>query len=348
MSGGVDSSVAAALLNESGYEVVGVFLRVWEPPFSAHNKPCNWQEERRWALRAAAHLGIPLETLDLSQEYEREVVERMLDGYARGRTPNPDIWCNRAIKFGAFLDYARSQGAQYIATGHYTRNEDGLLKMSADSEKDQTYFLWTLTADDLAHVLFPIGGMTKREVREKARELGLPNAEKKDSQGVCFIGDFDVKDFLASRISVEEGKVLNESGKVIGSHPGALLFTLGERHGFTVTEKSPHDASLYVIAKDITVNTITVSPRPLQSRGAVKKVSLEETSWINGAPEPGKTYCARLRHRGELIPVKVTEVKLQSDRSLTSVSLAKPVLVATGQSCVLYDGDVCLGGGIIT
>ena len=335
MSGGVDSSVAAALLKGKGYDIIGVFIR-------AYNL-CDWQEERRWALRAAAHLGIPLETLDLSREYEREVVERMLREYERGRTPNPDIWCNRAIKFGALWDYARAQGAQYIATGHYAENCDGELLMSADAEKDQTYFLWTLTRDDLAHVLFPIGAMTKQEVREKARELGLPNAQKKDSQGVCFIGEMDVKDFLASCIVVEEGRVLDERGRVIGTHPGALLFTLGERHGFTVTEKSPHDEPFYVITKDMSANTITVSPTPLRSRGAVKEINLEEISWVNAPPEIGKTYYARLRHRAPLIPSNVRHSV--SDILLT---FSEPVLAAPGQSCVLYDGSVCLGGGIIT
>ncbi len=339
MSGGVDSSLTAALLKESGHEVTGVFIRVWESPQAGR---CNWREERDWALRAAVSIGIPLETLDLSHEYEEEVVNRMLGDYARGRTPNPDIWCNRAVKFGAFWDYAHSRGAEYLATGHYAQTDGEHLLLSADAEKDQSYFLWTLTREDLSHILFPIGGMTKGEVRREAERRGLPNAEKKDSQGVCFIGDIDVKDFLRERIQVSEGSVLDEAGRTIGHHPGALLFTLGERRGFTVTDKTPYDTPLYVIAKDVEENTLTVSPTPLQSCSAVKEITLEAVSWVNELPKEGNTYHARLRHRGTL-----TEVRLESIGSLTSLTFSGPVLVAPGQSCVLYDGDRCLGGGIV-
>jgi len=336
MSGGVDSSLAAVLLKESGHEVTGVFIRVWESPQAGR---CNWREERDWALRVATAIGIPLETLDLSRDYEHEVVERMLTEYAHGRTPNPDIWCNRAVKFGAFWDYAHSHGAEYLATGHYAQTDGEHLLRSADFGKDQSYFLWTLTTQDLSHILFPVGGMTKVQVREEARKRGLPTAEKKDSQGVCFIGDFDVKDFLAERIGVSEGAVLDEEGRIIGHHPGALLFTLGERRGFTVTDKTPYDTPLFVIAKDIKKNTLTVSPTPLQSLGAVKEITLGELNWVNEAPEEGKLYHARLRHRGTL-----TEVRLRSPSSLI---FSEPILVAPGQSCVLYDGEVCLGGGIV-
>ncbi len=339
MSGGVDSSLAAALLKESGHEVTGVFIRVWE---SFQGSRCLWREERDWALRAAVSIGIPLETLDLSREYEEEVVKRMLEDYTRGRTPNPDIWCNRAVKFGAFWDYAHSHGAEYLATGHYVQTDGEHLFFSVDNEKDQSYFLWTLTREDLSHTLFPIGKMNKREVRAEAERRGLPNAGKKDSQGICFIGDIDVKDFLRERISVSDGVVLDEAGRVIGHHPGALLFTLGERHGFTVTDKTPYDTPLFVIAKDIKKNTLTVSSMPLQSHHAVKEITLEAVNWVDEPPRIGNSYHARLRHRGTL-----TEVRLQSCGDETSVTFLEPVLVAPGQSCVLYDKDRCLGGGIV-
>ncbi len=345
MSGGVDSSLAVALLKESGHDVTGVFIRVWEPPQAGR---CNWREEHDWALRVAVSIGIPLETLDLSHEYKEEVVNRMLGDYERGCTPNPDIWCNRAVKFGAFWDYAHSCGAEYLATGHYAQTDGEHLLLSADAEKDQSYFLWMLTREDLSHTLFPIGRMTKEEVRREAVRRGLPSAGRKDSQGVCFIGDIDVKDFLREHIQVGEGVVLDEAGHIIGHHPGALLFTQGERRGFTVTDKTPYDTPLFVIAKDVEKNTLTVSPTPLRSRSATREIILEAVSWVNEIPEVGNTYHARMRHRGTL-----TEVRLGSSRSETptgghtSLIFSEPVLVAPGQSCVLYDGDRCLGGGIV-
>jgi len=245
MSGGVDSSVSAALLKKAGYEVTGVFLKGWHPDWG----PCGWQEDRLDAMRVCAHLGIRFRDLDLSKEYKKEVVDYMIDEYKAGRTPNPDVMCNQKIKFGAFFDWALAQGANYVATGHYAEIENldienslkiknYKLKTSKDLDKDQTYFLWTLTQRELSRTLFPVGGMTKPEVRKLAKKFGLPTAEKKDSQGLCFVGKVDLPDFLSHFLKPKRGDVINESGEKIGWHAGAFSLTIGQRHGFTIIKKT--------------------------------------------------------------------------------------------------------------
>lgn len=342
MSGGVDSSVTAALLQEQGYEVHGAFIRVWEPASHESGRPllgaCDWRQERRDALRVAAHLGIPLETVDARELYKKDVVNEMLAEYTRGRTPNPDVLCNRSVKFEVLMDYACSISASKIATGHYARTEGGKLYAGVDTEKDQSYFLWGVSRELLSCTLFPVGAMIKKEVRDYALRAGLPNATKKDSQGICFIGPVDVKDFLRAFITVEKGEVLNEEGKIIGSHPGALLFTLGERHGFTITDPQARKTPLYVVGKNVERNTLTVSPVPLPQEENAQEIKLERTNWIGEAPQEGKEYSARLRYRASLTPLTI---------SSTTVTLSEPTLAASGQSLVLYDGDECLGGGII-
>ncbi|OGZ16792.1 MAG: tRNA 2-thiouridine(34) synthase MnmA, partial [Candidatus Lloydbacteria bacterium RIFCSPLOWO2_12_FULL_51_9] len=251
MSGGVDSSVAAALLKEDGYEVTGVFMRVWQPDFLT----CSRTDDREEAMRAAAHLGIPFLTFDFEKEYKEKVVDYMIAEYTAGRTPNPDVMCNKHIKFRMFLDKAREMGADMIATGHYVRlgrespkpkaqspnktqnpksqtNSKFQLLKGIDVNKDQSYFLWTLTQEQLKYCLFPIGEYVKPKVREMARKYGLPNAERRDSQGVCFIGQFPMKEFLKNYIPEEKGGVLDTGGNIIGVHDGARLYTLGARHGF--------------------------------------------------------------------------------------------------------------------
>jgi tRNA-specific 2-thiouridylase len=259
LSGGVDSSVTAALLKDQGYHVVGVFIRTWQPDFIE----CTWRDERRDAIRVAAHLGIPFRELDLEKEYKEHVADYMIDEYRRGRTPNPDVMCNREIKFGGFKKWALAEGADFVATGHYAevrQNKQGdyELVVSKDSEKDQTYFLWKLNQEDLKHILFPVGHLKKEDVRKLATKFGLPTAAKKDSQGICMLGAIDMKDFLRQYIDVTEGVVNNEGGKQIGVHPGSIFFTLGERHGFTITDKESIGKVFYVIAKDVTQNSITV------------------------------------------------------------------------------------------
>lgn len=341
MSGGVDSSVSAALLKKAGYEVVGVFIRVWEPAGFV----CNWREERRWARRVAAHLDIPLLTLDLSQEYKRRVVDYFISEYKAGRTPNPDVMCNKHIKFGVFYDWAMTQGADFVATGHYSQIIKNGFAISKDKDKDQTYFLWNLRTEQLPKILFPIGKYTKTEVRTLAKKFKLPTAEKKDSQGLCFVGKIDFKDFLKREINEKKGDVLNEQGKVIGHHYGVTFFTLGERHGFEIDTKSPEEKPYYIIAKDLKKNTLIVSNNPHRLRSERLEVELEKTNWIN-RPDSGKNLWGRVRYRQPLQKCQLTKIDFKKNEAI--VTFATPQLAVPGQSLVLYDKNICLGGGIIS
>lgn len=341
MSGGVDSSVSAALLKRAGHTVTGVFIKVWQPDWIE----CNWKEERIEAMRAAAHLDIPFITLDLEKEYKEGVIDYMIHEYQAGRTPNPDVMCNREVKFGAFWQWAKKNGADFIATGHYAQNTSNELHVSTDTEKDQTYFLWTLTKNDLEHVMFPVGHMKKDDVRKLARELELPNADKKDSQGLCFIGKVDVKEFLSRYIKSSPGNVVDSNDKVIGTHTGSVFLTIGERHGFTISAKTPNDRPYFVISKDIKGNTVTVSddPRGIET-SAGRRVRLENVSWVNEAPVVGDKVKCRSRYREALhscilIQLNGSNVTIEFDES--------PTAITSGQSLVIYSGDKCLGGGII-
>ena len=227
MSGGVDSSVAVAVLKEHGYDVSGVFMQGWTNP----NFECNWLSERQDAARVAAVLGIPFRVLDYSREYYERVVSYLISEYKTGRTPNPDVMCNREIKFGLFYKWAMEQGADYVATGHYVRRDGEKLFIAKDSNKDQSYFLWTLTPEIISHTLFPIGEYTKPKVRALARKYGLPTAEKKDSQGICFVGEGNIAHFLKDHIHATRGLIETASGRVVGEHDGVEFYTIGQRHG---------------------------------------------------------------------------------------------------------------------
>ncbi len=345
MSGGVDSSVSAALLKEQGFDVTGVFIKVWQPDWFE----CTWREDRLDAMRVAVELGITLITLDLEKEYKKEVVDYMISEYKAGKTPNPDVMCNQYVKFGGFFDWAMAQGADYVATGHYAqiKHADGKVQLvsGADQGKDQSYFLWTLTPHQLSKTLFPVGSMPKAETRRLAQKFNLPTAEKKDSQGLCFIGKVNIREFLTHYIKAERGNVLDEAGKVIGHHDGALFLTLGERHGFTITEKTPDDTPYYVTGRDIDKNTITVSHK--LSDGTLdiekKEYSLASVNWISGTPESRRVYTARVRHLGELLPCHIEPV----GPGEAEVGFITPLIVASGQSIVVYEGETCLGGGIV-
>jgi tRNA-specific 2-thiouridylase len=362
LSGGVDSAVSAALLKREGYEVTGVFIKAWTP----EGYPCTWKEDRRSAMRAAAVLDIPFITLDLEKEYKKEVVDYMIREYSEGKTPNPDVMCNKAIKFGYFLKFALGKGANFVATGHYARTlpfGEGRVGLgeSLDKNKDQSYFLWTLTQDQLKHVLFPVGSLWKEEVRKLAQKFDLPQATRKDSQGLCFLGKIDMKEFLSEYIPHKTGSVLNENGEIIGEHDGAVLYTIGERHGFRITKKGTEDTPMYVINKNMKDNTIVVAskiafsqkksvlkkvwPRATEeTRGLFEKhfysgVTLKETNWINGEPSKSKKYSARIRYRQTKVPCQVLGGRVVFEKSDLDIS--------PGQSLVLYDGEICLGGGII-
>ncbi len=370
MSGGVDSSVSAAILKDQGYDVVGVFIRTWHPDFLV----CNEEDERRDAMRVAAHLDIPFLTFDLADVYKKEVADYMISEYKAGRTPNPDVMCNKEVKFGAFLKKALEMGADYVATGHYAQvslNKNlkdfgafalGELKRGGsknlsnfslikgkDPSKDQCYFLWTLKQEQLKHILFPVGHLNKTAVRKLAKKYKLPVAEKKDSQGICFLGDIDLKDFLKHYIKEKRGKILLENGEEIGFHDGAVFHTLGERHGFTITKKGPNDSAYYIVGKDVKKNILVVSQNPSQPSpyqgegegGVIKK--LDNVNFISGIPNENKNYTAQIRYHGEFLDCKI---KI-TGKTTVEVIFEKPVLVAGGQSVVFYDKDICLGGGVI-
>lgn len=337
LSGGVDSSVSAALLKQEGYDVVGVFIKVWQPPFIA----CVSRDDRRDAMRVAAHLGISFKTLDLSREYKREVVDYMIAEYKAGRTPNPDVTCNKKVKFGAFFDFAMGEGAHYVATGHYARvrkTQEGLHELLAgvDKEKDQSYFLWTLTQKHLAKTLFPVGGYKKEEVRKLAGRFNLHTAGKKDSQGLCFVGKIDMPTFLRHFIREKKGAVLNERGEIVGTHEGAFFPTLGQRHGFSAPAASAHAPRLYIVGKDMKRNTLTVSPQPLMDDR--KKFRITDAHWIGKTPRAGERLRARARYRQKLLPARL---------SRNTASFSTPLLAAPGQSVVFYRGNACLGGAVI-
>jgi tRNA-specific 2-thiouridylase len=340
VSGGVDSSVSAALLLEQGYDVTGVFIRTWTPEWL----PCTWRSERRDAMRVCAHLNIPFIELDLTAEYKQGVADYMISEYAAGRTPNPDVMCNREVKFGGFLSWALAHGADYVATGHYAQNIDNQLVKGNDPSKDQSYFLWTLSHEQLEHVLFPIGHLPKSAVRELALQYKLPTAVKKDSQGICFIGQVDMKEFLKHYIDVTPGDVLDTQGRVIGNHEGAVLYTLGERHGFMITDKGTDDKPYYVINKDFKHNTITVSQNPLQeTRAKQKKYELDH---VIIRDENILEYCsitAQIRYHGDQ---KDCEISI-SDNVYFVKFLESDYTLAPGQSVVLYHHDTCIGGGIV-
>lgn len=332
LSGGVDSAVTAALLKQAGAHVVGVFIRGWYPP----GMPCTWSEDRRDAMRAAARLGIPFHTLDASKEYKEGVIDYLLAEYALGRTPNPDIMCNREVKFGAFYKFAMEHGADFIATGHYAQNTDGHILRGVDSAKDQSYFLWAVPYEALSRTLFPVGALEKSSTRTLAAKFSVPQAAKKDSQGICFLGSISVDDFLRSEIGAEPGTAQDENGKEIGIHEGAVLATLGERVSLTDAPPGPW----YVIAKRMKENVLVVSHTPATGASS-EALELTQTNWLT-SDFFGKEVQAQYRYHGPKI-----EGALSPDgRSFTPKDVL-PEPVAPGQSLVCYQENELLGGGII-
>ncbi len=345
VSGGVDSSVSLALLKEAGYNVVGVFIRTWTPDFIE----CTWKDERRDAMRVCAALDVPFLECDAEDAYKRGVADYMINEYKEGRTPNPDVMCNREVKFGVFWKFAKEHGADFIATGHYAVNApaeaslQSFLARSSDIAKDQSYFLWTLTEEDLSHTLFPIGHMKKSEVRKLAEKYNLPTATKKDSQGVCFLGPLDMKDFLKHYINVRSGNVVTENGEVIGTHDGVLLYTLGERHGFTITKTTPNDTPYYIVAKDINNNTLIVSHDKDLNKKNNEFMTLKNTV-IRGDIKIGEKYSAQVRYHGEILKIEIIEVNGDEIK----IKFENPDSALTsGQSVVIYDKDICIGGGVV-
>lgn len=337
MSGGVDSSLTAALLLEQGYDVTGVYMKNWTQDLPGMK--CPWADDLADAKRVAVQLGIDFKVFDFENEYKHKVVDYMIDEYKAGRTPNPDIMCNQEVKFKLFLDAALEDGADMIATGHYARVQDGVLKIAEDANKDQTYFLYRVTGEALQKTLFPLGGYKKPQVREMAKERGLYTAGKKDSQGICFVGKVGIRDFLSQYVQQVPGNIVDkQSGKVLGHHDGAIFYTLGQRHGLELGGGLPY----YVVGKDMDKNEVYVTTD--LNDGALWKtdVTLASVHWINDAPADGE-YSIRVRHRAALI--KATLATSGDAVKLHLVNAERAV--AAGQSIVIYDGHVCLGGGII-
>lgn len=341
MSGGVDSSVTAALLKAQGYDVTGVFMKNWAQDLPGFK--CPWREDLADAKRVAVQLGIPFKIYDFQKQYKQKVVDYLVEGYRAGITPNPDIMCNQEVKFKLFLDTALEDGADMIATGHYAQIKDGQLLQAVDTNKDQTYFLYRVTEDALSKTLFPLGGMRKPEVREKAKQLGLITAEKKDSVGICFVGEIGIKEFLQNFVKTEPGAIIDESsGKAVGRHEGAIFYTIGQRHGLNVGGGMPY----YVIGKDMEKNEVYVTTDLNNATLWQKTITIKKAHWIGQAPERQSTptFQVRTRHRAPLVDCSLSFIN-EDD---IVVNLVDEIRALTpGQSAVFYDGNVCVGGGII-
>ena len=343
ISGGVDSAVAAMLLLQQGYQVTGVFMKNWEE--DDDEEYCAAEEDYRVAREVCAQLEIPLRAINFSSEYWDRVFAYFLEEYRAGRTPNPDVMCNKEIKFKAFLEYAMSLGAEHIATGHYTRvdqHDQGYrLLRGKDRNKDQSYFLYAIGQHELAHSLFPIGELEKPKVRQLAEDAGFVNYDRKDSTGICFIGERRFKDFLARYLPAQPGEIHSLDGEVKGKHDGLMYATIGQRHGLGIG--GPGDA-WYVAGKDLNRNILYVVQG--QDHPALYRDSLSATdlAWISGNPPTDQFKCsAKIRYRQDDTPCQLMFEGERVDVHFTQAQRA----ITPGQSIVFYDDDVCLGGGII-
>lgn len=334
MSGGVDSSVSAKLLKDQGYHVVGVYMKNWSRDLPGMK--CPWADDLADAKRIATKLDIDFKIFDFEKDYKQKVVDYMLNEFKKGRTPNPDIMCNQEIKFKLFYDVAREQGADFIATGHYAKTDGDKLLRAKDENKDQTYFLYRISKDAIAHTIFPLGDMLKPDVKKLAEKFGFHNAYKKESMGVCFVGEVGIKDFLKEYVKETFGDIVEkETGEVVGSHEGAIFYTIGQRHGLNVGGGMPY----YVVDKDIEKNIVYVSKNLNNKDLWTKEITLSDVI-LREKPE-GKIF-VRLRHRAPLVLAK-----FENDKLIFEQEIKAP---AAGQSAVIYGGknaEVCLGGGIV-
>jgi tRNA-specific 2-thiouridylase len=348
MSGGVDSSVAAWLLKEQGYEVVGLFMKNWED--DDDDEFCTSRQDLIDAVSVADLVGIDIEAVNFSAEYKDRVFSNFLSEYQAGRTPNPDVLCNAEIKFKAFLDHAIQLGAERIATGHYAQvdERDGLFRLikAEDGTKDQSYFLYRLNQAQLSKTLFPLGALYKRDVRELARKLGLPNHDKKDSTGICFIGERPFREFLNRYLPTQPGEMVLPDGKIIGKHIGLMYYTIGQRQGLGIGGSRDGDGEpWYVAAKDIKANRLVVVQGHEHPALQADALVAADMNWISGSdPHCHWVYGAKTRYRQKDSPCGIEWV----DSRGFEVRFAEPQWAVTpGQSVVVYESRVCLGGGII-
>lgn len=350
MSGGVDSSVTAYLLKQQGYDVVGVFMKNWDD--TDENGVCTATEDYNDVAKVASEIGIPYYSVNFEKEYWDRVFTYFLNEYKKGRTPDPDVICNKEIKFRAFLDYALDLGADYIATGHYARlqrDEDGHnhLLRGSDDNKDQTYFLSQLSAEQLDRVMFPLGDMPKPKVREIAKEAGLATAEKKDSMGICFIGEKNFKSFLSNYLPATPGKMMTFDGEVKGNHDGLMYYTIGQRKGLGIGGDGKDNRPWFVVGKDLSKNILYVGKGYENKHLYADYLEASDIFWINDIADRGNDFRCTAQFRYRQKDVGVT-VHLNDDGKSLRVDFDDPARAVTpGQAVVFYDGDECLGSAII-
>lgn len=349
MSGGVDSSVTALLLKEQGYDVIGVFMKNWDD--TDEFGVCTATEDYKDVALVANKIGIPYYSINFEKEYWDKVFTYFLDEYKKGRTPNPDVMCNKEIKFKAFLDYAMELGAEYVATGHYarvTRDENGVTHMlrGIDNNKDQTYFLNQLSQEQLSKVMFPLGEMDKKEVRRIAEEADLATAKKKDSTGICFIGEKDFKTFLMNYLPAQPGKMLTLDGEVMGQHDGLMYYTIGQRKGLGIGGNGTSNEPWFVIGKDLAKNELYVGQGYENPVLYATHLNASDFSFTNHSEKPATFHCtAKFRYRQTDVGVTV---HLDKESNTAQIEFDEPARAITpGQAIVLYDGDECIGGGTI-
>lgn len=349
MSGGVDSSVTALMLKEQGYDVIGVFMKNWDD--TDENGVCTATEDYKDVAKVADQIGIPYYSVNFEKEYWDRVFQYFLDEYKRGRTPNPDVMCNKEIKFKAFLDYAMQLGADYVATGHYAqveKDENGTVHMlrGRDQNKDQTYFLSQLSQEQLAKTMFPLGHLEKKEVRQKAEEADLATAKKKDSTGICFIGEKNFKEFLGHYLPAQKGKMVTTSGEIKGEHAGLMYYTIGQRQGLGIGGGGDSQEPWFVVGKDLATNTLYVGQGFHHPQLYATSLEASQVHFTTTEVKPKTFHCtAKFRYRQQDTGVTVT---LDECGEKATVVFDEPVRAVTpGQAVVFYDGEECLGGGLI-
>ncbi|MGA2130578.1 MAG: tRNA 2-thiouridine(34) synthase MnmA [Candidatus Pacearchaeota archaeon] len=346
MSGGVDSSVAALILKKQGYEVIGAFMKNWSDTKNILGE-CSWKDDRKEAMKIATKLNIPLITLDFEKEYRKSVISPMFNMYQKGITPNPDIDCNQKVKFPLLWQAAKKMGSDLVATGHYARIKNNEMLRAKDESKDQSYFLYRLSPEDLSHTLFPIGNYTKKQVREIAKKNKFSNFNRKSTVGICFVGKINLKKFLQQKIKPKKGKILNPEGKIIGEHDGIYYYTIGQRigprFGIEIDKGNEKQVKRWYVAKKIPkTNTIIAAPEgnKLNFR---KEFSMKNIHWINKKPKNNAKVLTRIRQVGELL-----HSILKYSHGKYKIILNKPITgVSSGQAAVLYQGTKVLGGGVI-